>query len=283
MSRTTCTSILIQNVAHATRADGFAAFADCEPNGLLHGYGRDQLDLDRDVVARHYHFHAIREFHRAGHISRAEIKLRPVVGEERRVTTAFLLAQHVNLRLKFFVRRDGAGFCDNLTTLHFLFFEAAQQDPDVVARARFVEELAEHLDVSGYSLGCWTNADKFDFLHFFENASLHATGGDGATAFNVEHVFNWHKERLIDRPFGDRHIVINGGYQCENLILRIGVAVERLECAAPDDWDLVSGKFVLRQQIAHFHLDQVEELGIIYHVDLVKENDDRRHADLAGQ
>ena len=109
--------MLIQNIAHATGADGFAAFANCEPNSLLHGYRRDQLDLDRDVVARHDHFHAIRQFDSAGDVSRPEIKLRPVIGEERSVTSAFLLAQDVNFRFEFLVRRNGAGLGDYLSAL----------------------------------------------------------------------------------------------------------------------------------------------------------------------
>ncbi len=39
----------------------------------------------------------------------------------------------------------------------------------------------------------------------------------------------------------------------------------------------------MREQIAHFHLDEIEQLGIVDHVDLVQENDDRRHADLTGE
>src|SRR5262249_12603752 len=132
--------LLIQNIAHATRADGFAAFANCETNSLLHGYRRDQLDLDRDVVAGHNHFHAIRQFHRAGHIRRPEIKLRPVIGEERSVTSTFLLAQHVNFGLKFLVGRNGAGLGDYLSALDLLLLEAAQQHTDVIARARFIEQ-----------------------------------------------------------------------------------------------------------------------------------------------
>ena len=39
----------------------------------------------------------------------------------------------------------------------------------------------------------------------------------------------------------------------------------------------------MREQVAHFHLDEVEKFRIIHHVDLVQENDDRRHTDLAGE
>ena len=37
------------------------------------------------------------------------------------------------------------------------------------------------------------------------------------------------------------------------------------------------------EQVAHLDLDQVEKLFVVDHVDLVQRDDDRRHADLAGQ
>ena len=39
----------------------------------------------------------------------------------------------------------------------------------------------------------------------------------------------------------------------------------------------------MRQQIANLHLDQVEQFRVIDQVNLVQENHDGRHADLAGQ
>src|SRR5262249_17237196 len=191
---------LIQNLDHATGADGYVAFADGEPNSLPDGNRRDQLDLDRDVVPRHNHFHAIRQLHSTGDISGTEIKLWPVIGEERSVTSAFLLAQDVNFRLKFLVRRNRAGLCDNLSALDFLLLQAAQKHAHVVAGAGLVEQLAEHLNIGRHGLRRSANADELDFLHFLENASLDTTGRDGAAAFNVEHVFDRHQERLIDRP-----------------------------------------------------------------------------------
>ncbi len=52
---------------------------------------------------------------------------------------------------------------------------------------------------------------------------------------------------------------------------------------AADDRDLVAGELVLVEQFAEFHLDQFEQFGIIDGVDLVEEDDDARHADLAGE
>ena len=52
---------------------------------------------------------------------------------------------------------------------------------------------------------------------------------------------------------------------------------------AVDDGGVVAGEFVLAQQLAHFHLDQLEQLGVVDHVALVQEHDDVGHADLARQ
>ena len=53
--------------------------------------------------------------------------------------------------------------------------------------------------------------------------------------------------------------------------------------AAVDDGGGVAGEFVLVEQFAHFHLDQLEQLGVVDHVALVQEDDDVGHADLARQ
>ena len=43
------------------------------------------------------------------------------------------------------------------------------------------------------------------------------------------------------------------------------------------------GKLYLRQQLADLELDEVEQLGVVDHVDLVEEDDDVRDLDLAGE
>jgi hypothetical protein len=53
--------------------------------------------------------------------------------------------------------------------------------------------------------------------------------------------------------------------------------------ALPWMMGVVAGEVVLVQQFAHFHLDELEQLGVVDHVALVQEDDDVRHADLARQ
>ena len=50
-----------------------------------------------------------------------------------------------------------------------------------------------------------------------------------------------------------------------------------------DDRNVVARKFVARQQLANLELDELEQLRIVDHVDLVEINDKRRDADLASE
>ena len=59
--------------------------------------------------------------------------------------------------------------------------------------------------------------------------------------------------------------------------------LEGLEGAAPDDRQVVAREVVLGEELADLELDEVEQLGVVDHVDLVEEDDDVGHLDLAGQ
>ena len=64
---------------------------------------------------------------------------------------------------------------------------------------------------------------------------------------------------------------------------RIVRRLERLQRRAADDRDVVTREVVLGQELADLELDQVEQLLVVDHVDLVEEDHDVRDLDLAGQ
>ena len=130
----------------------------------IHRDRRDQLHVHRHVVARHHHLGAFRQLHDAGHVGGAEVELRAVVGEERRVPAALFLGQDVRLGLELGVRRDRAGLRQHLAALDVLALGAAQQRADVVAGLALVEQLAEHLDAGHDGLLRGADADDLDFL-----------------------------------------------------------------------------------------------------------------------
>ena len=67
------------------------------------------------------------------------------------------------------------------------------------------------------------------------------------------------------------------------LASHFGFAVQRAQSRAADHRNVVARELVLRQQLAHFHLDQVGQLFVFDRVALVQEHHDVGHAHLAGQ
>src|SRR4051812_22359406 len=137
---------LLDDLGDDSRADGAATLADGEPQALVHGDRLNQLDRHLDVVSRHNHLGPLGEVRDAGHVGGAEVELRPVAREERRVTTTLLLFQAVDLGFELRVRCDRAWLAENLATLDLLALGPAKQGADVVAGLPLVEELAKHLD-----------------------------------------------------------------------------------------------------------------------------------------
>ncbi len=60
-------------------------------------------------------------------------------------------------------------------------------------------------------------------------------------------------------------------------------ASSALQGAAAHDRDVVAREVVLGEQLAHLELDEVEQLGVVDRVDLVEEDHDVGHLDLARQ
>src|SRR5581483_6421606 len=140
-------------------ADRTAALADREPQALVHGDRLDQLDLPLDVVAGHDHLRALGQ---VGDVSGAEVELRTVAGEERRVAATLFLLEDVHLGLELRVRRDRARLAENLPALDLLALGATQEATDVVARLALVEDLLEHLDTGDDGRGGRLDAHDLD-------------------------------------------------------------------------------------------------------------------------
>ena len=75
------------------------------------------------------------------HVRRAEVELRTIPIEERRMTAAFFLRQHVHLSDEVRVRLDAARLRQHLPALDFVALHATKQQAHVVARFREVRIL----------------------------------------------------------------------------------------------------------------------------------------------
>src|SRR5258705_6673623 len=126
---------LFDYLGNDSGADGSPALSNREPEALIHGDRLNQLDLHLGVLPRRHELTALREVDDAGDVSSAEVELRPIAGDERRMTTALLLLQAVDLRLVLRMRRDRAGLAEHLAPLDLLALGTSQKRADVVARA----------------------------------------------------------------------------------------------------------------------------------------------------
>src|SRR5213080_3170790 len=118
---------LLDDLGDHARADGATTLADGEPQALIHRDRLDELDLHLDVVAGHDHLDALGQLGHARHVGGAEVELRAVAREERRVAPALLLLEDVHLGLELGVRRDRPGLAQHLAALDLLALGAAQQ------------------------------------------------------------------------------------------------------------------------------------------------------------
>src|SRR5690606_36217595 len=57
----------------------------------------------------------------------------------------------------------------------------------------------------------------------------------------------------------------------------------RLQSGTHDDRGVVAREVIGVLQVANFHLDQFQQLGVVNHVGLVQEHDDVRNTNLTGQ
>ena len=184
---------------------------------------------------------------------------------------------------------DRAGFAENLAALDLGALNAAEQGADVVAGLGVVEDLAEHLDAGDDGLLLLVGkTDDLDLVASLQLAALDTAGGDGAAAGDGEDVLNRHQERQVGLALRSRDILVDSVHELEDAGIlgsgRVGAgALEGLQRGTLDDGDVVAGEVVAGEQLTDFHLDELEQLGIVDLVDLVHIDDDIGNADLTGE
>ena len=175
------------------------------------------------------------------------------------------------------------GLDQNLATLYFFALGAAQQDTCVVAGTAFVEQLAEHFDTGADGLNGRSEANDFDFFADFDDTAFDTAGNNSTAAFDREHVFDRHQERLVDRALRLRDERVNRFHQLEDRIVAEGgiLAFQRANSQAFDDRGGVTREFVFVQELAYFHFNEFDQFGISQ-VHLVEEHDQSRERQPGG-
>jgi len=265
--------------------DSLTAFADSETNVLLDSDRADELNGHLDVVARHAHLDVFRKINRTGDVGRAEVELRTVARHERGASTAFILAQDIDVAFELHVRSDRAGLGDDLTALDFLALDAAKEKSNVVASLTLIHRLLEHLNAGNDGLLGFLETKDLDFRTRRDHTALDTTGSDRTATFNGEDVFDRHEERLIDFADRFRNIVVDRVHEFVDALgfFRIVRIFLSRKSGAANDRDVVAVEVMLREKFANFKLDELKELLVVDEVALVEEDDDLRNVNLVSE
>ena len=205
------------------------------------------------------------------------------------MAAALVLRQDVNLALELGVGVDGLGLRQNLAALNAIAVDAAEQDADVVTSLSEVQQLVEHLDARHDGLlSLVGQADNLNFLAELQLAALHTASRDGAAAGDGEHVLDRHEEGQGVVAGRSGNIVVNGIHQLLDAGILgsggiAGIRHQGVQGGTLDDGQIVAGELVGAQQLADFHLHQLQQLLVVHLVALVQEDNDGGHAHLAGQ
>src|SRR5271170_2147636 len=274
---------LLDDLADGTGSDGASAFADGEAQTLLHRDWGMQRDLQLDVVAGHAHLGACRQLCRTRHVRRAEVELGTVAVEERSVTSALFLREHIDLALEVSVGLDRTRLGQHHPALHIFLRDTAQQKPRIIARQTLVQLLLEHLDAGADRLAGLAEAHDLAVLAHLDLATLDTACDHRAAARDREDVFDRHQERLVHCALRLRNILVYRRHQLVDLGLPLGFAVERAKRRAADDRGIVARVVVLRQQLTNLELYQLDQLLVLNRIALVQEHDDEGNAYLTRQ
>src|SRR5919202_2732988 len=262
-----------------------AALADGEVQPLVHRYGTDQLHVHHRVVPGHHHLHPLLEPYLPRHVRRPKVELRPVVGEERRVTPPLLLGEHVHLGLELGVRRDRPRLGQHLPPLDVVALDPPQERAYVVPGLRPVHRLVAHLTPGHHRAPRGPDADDLHLLVEADLPSLHAPRGHRAPSLDREHVLHRQEEGTVHRPLGLGHVGVYRLHQLHDRLFAVLplVPLQGPQGAPHDHGDVVAREVVLGQELPNLHLHQLQELGVVDHVRLVQEHHDVGHPHLASQ
>src|SRR5579859_7040743 len=209
----------IDNFGDDARANRLAAFPDGEVAPHVEGHWLVQVDHDGGVVTGHDHCDAVRQLHFAGDVRGPEEELRLVPAEERRVPTALVLAQDVDLTFEFLPRPNRARSSNHLTTLDIGALDASQQQADVLPSFALGQRFVERLDAGADAFESVAQAQDFDLLANPDDALLDLAGCHRATALDGVNAFDGHEEWFVDVTLRLRDVTVQGVQQLANALV----------------------------------------------------------------
>ena len=274
---------LFFDLDYLSGTNGTATFADSELKTFVEGYRSDELNVNLNVIAWHYHLDSLRKGDLTGNIEGTDEELRTIVVVEWSVTSTLFLLEDVDLSLEVLVRSDGAWLGDNLTSLDLFLVDTTEEKTYIVSGLTLIEELAEHLDTC-YNGVLRSVAEAYELNRIVDvdGTGLDTTCNNGSTASDGEDVLDRHEERLLVLTNRLRDVLVNSVHELHYLVFPNLLSVEGSKSGSTDD-RAVLVELVECEQVADLHLNEVKHLWVLNKVNLVHEYEDLRNVHLTGE
>src|SRR3989339_200105 len=174
----------------------------------------------------------------------------------------------------------------NLTTSDVILLQTAEQETGVITSNTFIELFVEHFDTGHSGFGGIFQTDDFDFFTDFDRTTFDTTSDDSAATFDRENVFDWHQKWLVSLTNRIRNKVVQSISQSQDRLSPLIIdrlSIESLQSGTTDHRSVGPIVVLLGQKLADFFFHQINQFGIVHHVDFVQKDNDFWYTHLAGQ
>ncbi len=210
----------------------------------------------------------------------SEVELRTIVIEERSMTSTFIFGQNVYLSGKFVMAGYRTWFTQNLTSFDLVSLNTTKKRSDVVTSLSLVKQFTEHLNTCYNSLlGLFFDTNDLYFIRYMKSSTLYSTSSNCSTSCDREYVLYRHQEWLICITLWIWDIAVNSIHQFHDLVSPLSVWIfQSFQSGSLDDRSVIAWELILVKEFADFHLNQLKQLLIVYHITFVHEYNDVRNA-----
>ncbi|CAI0450823.1 unnamed protein product [Linum tenue] len=206
---------------------------------------------------------------------------------------SLFLFQDIDNGLKFSVGSNGARFSQHHPSLNISLLHTSKQQPYIVPSQGLIQNLLEHLNSSNSEIPSIFQTHKVNCLANLNRSSFNPASGHSATTCDGEHIFHSKQEWQFSLPLWDWNVLIHRIHQLIDFINpfvvpslngRIGhQSFQGQKGRTRDNWDIITRKFIRRQQLTNLQFDQLQQLLVIHLVLLVQEHHHVGNPDLLGE
>ena len=148
-----------------------------------------------------------------------------------------------------------------------------------------IQSLLEHFNTGANGFLRISQTEQLNLVTNLENTLLDTTGHNGTATFDRENVFDRHEHRLVNFTSWLRNVFVESFHQLgdASAVLLVGWVIQSTLGVTTNDANVIAWELVLIQQIANFHLDELEKLFVVDKIALIEEADQSWNVHLLGQ